>query len=163
MRQDPAIVDAGAKEYLTFVKELFLEYAKSLPFDLDFQNFDEEISHLPGEYSAPDGVILIASVGEKPAGCVALRKLEAGVCEMKRLYVKPEFRGKGIGRALAEKIIAQARESGYKKMRLDTVNSMTEAIALYRSFGFKEIPQYRVNPLPDAMFFELDLAEQAKR
>lgn len=134
-----------------------MEYAKSLPFDLDFQDFDGELANLPGDYSPSKGRLLIAFISEKPAGCVALRKIDRSICEMKRLYVRPEFRGMGIGRALAERIIAEAREIGFVKMRLDTVSSMTEAIALYKSFGFTEIEQYRVNPLPDAMFFQLDM------
>lgn len=162
MKPTPRILDADSEELLSVAKGLFLEYKKSLPFDLDFQNFDEEVAHLPGEYARPSGRILVALAGGEAAGCVALRKLGEGTCEMKRLYVRPEFRGLKLGRRLAEKVIDEAKKSGYKKMRLDTVSSMTEAIALYRSFGFEEIPQYRVNPLPDAMFFELDLAAQAR-
>ncbi|MCL4539534.1 MAG: GNAT family N-acetyltransferase [Bacteroidetes bacterium] len=157
MKHNSVILYAVTSEHFALVKELFLEYERSLPFDLDFQNFDEEVSHLPGEYSTPEGRILIALAGGKPAGCVALRKHGEGVCEMKRLYVRPEFRGEGIGKTLAGRIIAEAKKIGYEKMRLDTVGSMVEAIALYRSFGFKEIGQYRVNPLPGAIFFELDL------
>lgn len=151
------IFDADSTDLIEIAKGLFSEYEDSLPFDLDFQNFEDELAHLPGEYSRPEGRLLIAFVSEKPAGCVALRKIEGGICEMKRLYVRPEFRGKGIGKRLAERIIAAAKEIGYGKMRLDTVSSMVEAIALYKSYGFKEIGQYRVNPLPDAVFFELDL------
>ena len=160
MRQTPRILEADSKNLLLAAKDLFLEYERSLPFDLDFQNFEEEVSHLPGEYSRPDGCILVALVGKRPAGCVALRKLDQDICEMKRLYIRPEFRGRRIGRRMAETIIAGAKELGYKKMRLDTVSGMTGAIALYRSLGFKEISQYRVNPLPDAMFFELDLVNE---
>ncbi len=159
MKPTLRILDADSEELLSAAKNLFLEYEKSLPFDLDFQNFDEEVSHLPGEYSRPGGCILVALGGNHAAGCVALRRLEEGICEMKRLYVRPEFRGLKLGRRLAERVIDEARQIGYGKMRLDTVSSMVEAIALYRSFGFREIPQYRVNPLPDAMFFELDLAQ----
>lgn len=145
------------KASLVLAKELILEYSNSLDFDLDFQDFDDELANLPGDYSEPDGQLLIAYESGKPAGCVALRKIGEAICEMKRLYVRPEFRGKGIGKALAKKVIADAREIGYSKMRLDTVSSMTEAIALYRSLGFVEIVKYRVNPLPDALFLELDL------
>lgn len=157
MENGPKIVEALSEEHLATVRKLFLEYESSLPFDLDFQNFDEEISHLPGEYSRPVGCILVAFVGEGAAGCVALRKFEAKICEMKRLYVRPAFRGKGLGRKLAGEVITEAKKIGYRKMRLDTVSSMTEAIGLYKSFGFREIPQYRVNPLPDAIFFEMEL------
>ncbi len=154
------IVSLGAEDRASaaLARDLFLEYADSLDFDLDFQDFDRELAELPGEYSYPDGRLLIAFVSGKPAGCVALRRIEEAICEMKRLYVRTEFRGKGVGRMLARKIIDEARKIGYRRMRLDTVSSMREAISLYRSFGFKEISQYRVNPRPDAMFFELDLA-----
>lgn len=151
------IHSAESKRLLSAAKDLFLEYKKSLPFDLDFQNFDEEIAGLPGEYSRPNGCILVACIGEAAAGCVALRKLETDVCEMKRLYVRPEFREQGFGRKLAEAVIDGARKIGYGRMRLDTVSSMTEAIGIYKALGFREIPQYRLNPLPNAMFFEIDL------
>lgn len=139
------------------VRELFAEYERLLPFNLDFQNFSDELAKLPGEYSRPEGRLLLASVDRNRAGCAALRKIGTEICEMKRLYVRPEFRGKGIGRRLAARIIADAKEVGYERMRLDTVGSMIEAIELYKSFGFRQIGQYRVNPLPDAMFFELEL------
>ncbi len=162
MKPTLRILDADSKDLLSAARDLFLDYERSLPFDLDFQNFDEEVSHLPGEYSRPGGCILVALGGDHAAGCVALRTIGDGICEMKRLYVRPEFRGLKLGRRLAERVIGEAKKIGYGRMRLDTVSGMIEAIALYRSFGFKEIPQYRVNPLPDAMFFELDLAAQAK-
>ncbi len=145
------------KASLVLAKELIIEYANSLDFDLDFQNFDHEVANLPGEYSEPEGRLYTALLDNKPAGCVALRKIDRDICEMKRLYVRPEFRGKGIGKALAEKVIADARVIDYRRMRLDTVLSMTEAIALYKSLGFVEIEKYRLNPLPHAVFLELDL------
>ncbi len=137
---------------------LFREYASSLGFELDFQNFKEELVNLPGEYSRPNGRILMAREADGPAGCVALRRIDVVTCEMKRLYVRPELRGRGIGKALAERIIGDAIRLGYTKMRLDTVSTMTAAIRLYRSLGFTEIGKYRVNPLPNALFLELDLS-----
>jgi len=129
-----------------------------LGFDLDFQNFDNELAGLPGEYSSPRGCILLAEYENRPAGCVALRPLSDEICEMKRLYVRPKFRGLGIGRALAKAIIEQARKIGYTLMRLDTVPTMKVARALYQSLDFKQISQYRYNPIEGAEFMELKLA-----
>ena len=148
---------AESEEDIRHVRELISEYVASLDFDLRFQHFDEEFVELPGEYAAPDGCLLLAMHETKIAGCVALRKITQEVCEMKRLYVRPEFRGKGIGKDLAAAIIEEARKIGYKYMRLDTVPSMKEAVALYRSLGFKEIRPYRHNPIKGAMFMELAL------
>jgi GNAT superfamily N-acetyltransferase len=140
------------------VRELFLEYAQSLGFSLCFQSFDKELAGLPGDYAAPDGRLLLAEYESTPAGCAALHKLETEICEMKRLYLRPQFRGKGLGRALAEAIIAEARGMGYQRMRLDTVEPMMkEAVALYRRLGFKEISPYRENPIAGAMYMELKL------
>lgn len=139
------------------VRALFLEYARSLDFALGFQGFDRELAGLPGEYAPPGGALLLASVDGEAAGCVALRKNDAARCEMKRLYVRPTFRGFDIGRRLVGEVIRRAREAGYRAMRLDTVLGMTEAVALYRSLGFAEIKPYRPNPLPGALFFELTL------
>jgi putative acetyltransferase len=150
-------VSAESEEQLGRIKDLFIEYASSLNFDLCFQNFDKELARLPGDYAPPDGCLLLAEHETKTAGCVALRKFSQGICEMKRLYVRPEFKGKGIGRGLALTIIEEARKLGYSKMLLDTVPSMKEAIALYRSLGFKEIEPYRLNPVKGAIFMELDL------
>jgi GNAT superfamily N-acetyltransferase len=135
------------------VRELFLEYARSLATDLSFQDFDREIATLPGDYDP----ILVAYWNSEPAGCVALHGLDAGVCEMKRLYVRPAFRGHAIGRTLAERVIAEARGRGYVRMRLDTLPTMREAIPLYGSLGFVEIPPYRFNPIEGSKFMELDL------
>lgn len=138
-----AIIEADSTEQYRITADLFAEYASSLDFDLSFQNFDDELKNLPGDYRAPDGCILLAFVAGDPAGCVALRSLDSDVCEMKRLYIKPQFRGKGIGRALVQKIIELASAKNYKKMRLDTISSMEAAIKLYQMMGFKKISPYR--------------------
>jgi len=135
------------------VRELFLEYANSLGVDLAFQDFQREVATLPGDYDP----ILVAHWNSEVAGCVALHALDRNVCEMKRLYVRPEFRGHAIGRTLAERIIAEAREKGFASMRLDTLPIMGEAQELYRSLGFVEIPPYRFNPIDGSKFMELDL------
>jgi carbonic anhydrase len=151
------IVCAESNDDIAQARALFLEYAASLGFDLCFQDFKSELVELPGEYAPPDGRLLLAFDDSQPAGCVALRKIGDGVCEMKRLYVRPAFRGKGIGRALAVAILDAARQIGYRTMCLDTIASMTEAIALYRSLGFKETAPYCHNPIPGAKFMELML------
>jgi putative acetyltransferase len=146
-------------------RELFLEYAQSLGFSLCFQNFDVELANLPGDYAPPDGRLLLAEFEGQLAGCVALHKLTANddsevtgydVCEMKRLYLRPQFRGKGLGRAFADRIIAEACAIGYKRMRLDTVEPvMKDAVAMYRRLGFQEITPYCKNPMPGALYMEL--------
>jgi putative acetyltransferase len=137
-------------------RELFLEYAQSLGFSLCFQNFDKELANLPGDYAPPDGRLLLAEYEGQPAGCIALHKLEPGICEMKRLYLRPQFRGKGFGRVLADRIIAEARQIGYQRMRLDTVEPvMKDAVAMYRKIGFREIAPYRPNPIAGALYMEL--------
>jgi len=144
---------------LTTVRVLFREYAQSLGFALDFQGFESELATLPGEYSEPRGTILLAHspLGE-PWGVVALRPLDDdGACEMKRMYVRPEARGQGLGRILGKAIVAAAKERGYRAMRVDTIDTMTAAIELYRSLGFREIGAYRFNPMPGALFFEAGL------
>jgi putative acetyltransferase len=144
-------------------RRLFAEYAESLDFSLCFQGFDRELEGLPGEYAPPSGRLILAILGDSQAGCAALRKINESTCEMKRLYVRPEFRKKGIGRELAEQIIKVARQIGYKRMRLDTVPAMKEAVSLYHSLGFTEIAPYGENPIPGALFMELDLFRNAEK
>lgn len=151
------IFAAQTDKELEIVGRLLVEYVDSLGFDLVFQNFEEELCNLPGEYARPEGCILLARYQDQPAGCVALRKLGDGICEVKRLYVKPEFRGLKIGRKLMESIIAEARRIGYHAIRGDTVPSMQIAQALYASLGFKEIEPYCRNPVEGAKFIELKL------
>jgi len=125
---------------------------------LCFQSFDQELPALPGDYAPPNGRLLLATSNGDPAGCVALHKLESDICEMKRLYVRPRYRGTGLGRQLADKVIAEARQLGYKKLRLDTVEPvMKTAVAMYRQLGFHEIPSYRQNPMAGALYMELQL------
>lgn len=156
-RQALKVVTAESSEQVDTIRELFLEYAKSLNFDLCFQGFDKELESLPGKYAAPDGRLLLALYDQKIAGCVALWKVSDQVCEMKRLWVRPEFRGKKIGRQLAEFVIEQAKLIGYSKMKLDTIDTMTEAIKLYVSLGFRSTSAYRYNPVEGAEYMELDL------
>lgn len=151
------IVAVETNEEFEIIRELLVEYADSLGFDLDFQNFNKELADLPGEYSTPRGCILLAEYKNQLAGCIALRPRSDQICEMKRLYVRPQFRGIGIGRALAEAIIEKARKIGYTCMRLDTVPSMKAARALYMSLGFEEIGPYIYNPIEGAVFMELKL------
>jgi putative acetyltransferase len=152
-----AIVQAGDDCRLREVRALFEEYVRSLGVDLGFQGFAEELAGLPGEYAPPGGRLLLAQRGPASAGCVAVRRLEPAVCEMKRLYVRPAYRGAGLGRRLAEAAVKQARAGGYHRMRLDTLAEMEPARALYHALGFRPIAPYRHNPLPGASFLELDL------
>jgi putative acetyltransferase len=155
------IVQVQTPAELIATRELFLEYAKSLNFSLCFQGFDQELASLPGDYAPPTGLLLLAEFYGRGAGCVALHRLEDGICEMKRLYVRPEFRGQKIGRRLAEAVMAEARALGYQRMRLDTVAPlMREAVQLYRELGFYEIPAYRPNPMEGTLYMELVLANR---
>lgn len=139
-------------------RQLFEEYAAWLGFNLCFQNFDKELAELPGDYAPPNGCLLLAVENDQVAGCVALRKIGEGIAEMKRLYVRPEFRGKGLGRTMTETIIESARDLGYQRLRLDTLpGKMDQAIAMYRSLGFKDIERYYNNPYEAAAFMELML------
>lgn len=152
-----AVIPAETPMHFDQARRLFEEYAASLNFDLEFQNFREEIADIRGAYGAPRGGVLLACRDGRTAGCVALRDLGGTICEMKRLYVKPGFRGLRLGRLLAQAVIHRAREMGYTAMRLDTIVSMESAIRLYRSLGFRPIDPYRINPVPGAAFFELIL------
>jgi len=156
--KDFSFVQAESRAQIAQARDLFLEYAKSLGFSLCFQNFDQELANLPGDYSPPDGRLLLAEFDGQIAGCVALHKLEDDTCEMKRLYLRPDFRGKGLGRALAHRIIWEARQIGYQRMRLDTVEPvMKDAVAMYRRIGFREITPYCNNPIAGALYMELVL------
>jgi putative acetyltransferase len=139
-------------------RELFREYEAWIETDLCFQSFEQELADLPGKYAPPDGRLMLAFHDQRLAGCVALRKLDEGICEMKRLFLRPGFQGKGLGRLLIDGIIREAREVGYQRMRLDTLPpQMNKAIALYRALGFREIAPYYDNPVPGALFMELEL------
>jgi GNAT superfamily N-acetyltransferase len=151
-------VQVASPAQVAQARELFQEYEKSLGVNLCFQNFEQELAGLPGHYAPPDGRLLLVEYETQLAGCVALHKWETGICEMKRLYLRPAFRGKGLGRALAETIIAEAREIGYQHMRLDTIEPiMKDAVEMYRKLGFREIAPYRPNPIAGAMYMELQL------
>jgi len=153
-----SLAQAETPSQIAQARELFLEYAQSLGFSLCFQNFDKELAGLPGDYAPSEGRLLLAEYEGQLAGCVALHKLEPGICEMKRLYLRPQFRGKGFGRALADHIIAEARRIGYHRIRLDTVEPvMKDADAMDRKIGFRQIPPYYPNPNDGALYLELNL------
>jgi carbonic anhydrase len=150
--------EAATPEQIALARTLFQEYGASLGFSLCFQNFDKELAGLPGDYAPPKGRLLIADLDSEPAGCVALHEFEPGISEMKRLYVRPGFRGRRVGLALANAVIDAARGIGYERMRLDTVPSeMADAVKMYRRLGFREIAPYRANPQPGTLYMELDL------
>src|SRR5215469_12479983 len=149
---------AESPEEMVSIRELFLEYANSLGFSLCFQSFDQELASLPGDYAQPRGRLLLATQEGVAAGCAALHPLEDRICEMKRLYVRPRFRGRGLGKLLAEQLIREARALGYQQLRLDTVEpTMGEAVTMYRKMGFREIAPYRPNPIEGALYMELTL------
>ncbi len=152
------IAQAESSEQIEEIRKLFLEYESWLDIDLCFQDFEKELENLPGKYAKPDGRLFLILVKNKSAGSIALRKIDAEVCEMKRLYVREQFRGLGLGKMLIEKLIEEARSAGYKKMRLDTLpDKMPLAVKLYKSYGFCEIPPYYDNPHRETLFMELDL------
>lgn len=153
-----AIRPARFPEDLEPVRQIFREYADSLGIDLCFQGFESELAGLPGKYAEPRGRVLLATEKQQVIGCVAMRPLEGAVCEMKRLYVRPAGRGRRLGRRLALAICRAAKETGYERMRLDTLSSMQAAQQLYRSLGFKPIPAYVFNPIEGAVYMELDLS-----
>lgn len=152
---DSMLITIAGSGDLEHVRGLFAEYERDLPFDLSFQNFQAEVAALPDRYAPPSGQLLLAKVDGDPVGCVALRQIGDGICEMKRLFVRPALRGNGIGRALAQAIIEEARRIGYECMRLDTV--LEPAKCLYRSLGFQEIPPYQHVPIEGIVFMELIL------
>ncbi len=152
------IFQAASNQHVAQARELFLEYGQSLGFSLGFQNFDKELAELPGKYAPPEGRLLLAEFDWLLAGCAALRKIDNSICEMKRLYLRPQFRGKGLGRVLAERVIADARHIGYERVRLDSVEPvMKDAVAMYRRLGFREIRPYCENPMAGALYMELHL------
>ena len=152
------IIQVETPEQIEETRKIFREYEAWLDLDLCFQGFESELANLPGKYSPPDGRLFLAVSNGKVAGCVALRKLEVGICEMKRLFVRQEFQGQKIGIALLEKLIAEAKEIGYQKLRLDTYPpKMQKAVGLYESYGFRQIEPYYHNPFGETLFMELEL------
>jgi len=152
------IIQASSPDEIDQARSLFREYETWLGLDLCFQNFEKELAELPGAYAPPAGRLLLAFEGDQLAGCVALRKLTDNTCEMKRLFLRTGFQGRGLGRQLVDAILTEAREIGYRRMRLDTLSAhMGKAISLYRTLGFKEIAPYYNNPVPGALFMEREL------
>lgn len=158
----PTFVQVQSLPHVETARELFLEYERAIGIDLCFQNFSAEVANLPGEYAPPRGRLYLCLVDGKVAGCVALRKIDEQICEMKRMYVRSAFRGQHLGRLLAERVIQEARTIGYRAMRLDTLPAMTEAIALYQSLGFRPTEPYRINPHPGAIYMELALRSSSR-
>jgi ribosomal protein S18 acetylase RimI-like enzyme len=156
------IIQARTEVQINQARELFREYERWLDVGLCFQNFEKELAELLGGYAPPTGRLLLAAQGDQVAGCVALRRLSEGVCEMKRLFVRPQFQGKRFGQRLLHSIIDEARTIGYQRMRLDTLpDKMERAIALYRSAGFQQIAPYYHHPIAGALYMELDLTSRA--
>lgn len=153
------ISEAKTRRQTSAAEALIREYAASPGIDLGFESFEQQMAEFPGAYSRPDGRLLLAIENGDAIGVVALRRLSEGICEMKRMYVKPEFRGKGIGRMLAERLIEEARQIGYSRMRLDSRSRLKQAVSLYQSLGFKKIGPYRFNPHKDAVYMELKLGK----
>lgn len=159
MSGGPTIVDASAPAHLDTVCSMFREYEKDIGFSLCFQGFEQELAALPGRYAPPAGRLYLLTDGGSAVGCIALRALEPGLCEMKRLYVRPSHRGRGLGRLLAERLIADARAIGYHIMRLDTLETWGPAVGLYRSLGFRPTARYNDDTDPHTLFMALDLTE----
>ena len=155
------IVPCRTDQHIEQVRRLYREYNDFLGVDLSFQGFERELANLPGAYGPPSGALLLAEGPAGAAGCVGLRRLGEGICEMKRLYVRPAFRGMGLGRKLAVRIIETSLQMNYLRMRLDTLDRLTEAIGLYRALGFTTIAPYYPNPLPGVTYWELDLERAA--
>lgn len=153
------IVEPITVEQIDVVRDLFKEYSRFLGVDLGFQEFKEELEELPGKYARPSGVLYLAIGEQGPAGCVALRKLADGVCEMKRLFVKPGYRRTGIGELLAGQTIEDAKSLGYSTMRLDTLDRLEAAMRLYERLGFKRVEPYYYNPLSGVVYWELNLTQ----
>jgi putative acetyltransferase len=151
------VISAERDPHLPIVRALFAEYAAMPEVDGCLRTMDRELASLPGEYASPEGRLLLALADDSAAGCVGLRKFAPGQAEMKRLYVRPAFRGRRIGHLLTEAILAEARHAGYREMLLDTLPVLAEAVALYRRFGFREIPPYMKDPVPGALHFALTL------
>lgn len=152
------IVQVEQPEEIESARTLFREYETWLGMSLCFQGFEEEVANLPGQYEPPEGRLLLAYIDDELAGCIALRKLEKGICEMKRLFLRENARGHGLGNELIERLIAEARSLGYSKMRLDTYPpKMEKAVKLYESHGFRSITKYYDNPHEGVLFMELDL------
>lgn len=151
------IIQAQTENHIREARILFREYETALGVDLCFQSFEEELANLPGKYAPPDGLLMLAADDSDVAGCAAMRKIGEHVCEIKRLFVRPQYRGMGIGRMLAQEIICRARHAGYHVMYLDTLAILERAIALYRSLGFQETEPYYHNPLDGVVYLQLDL------
>jgi putative acetyltransferase len=148
------IVQATTPSQIQTLRDLFREYEAFLQVDLCFQRFEEELAGLPGRYAPPQGALLLASVAGQAAGCVAMRALDGHVCEMKRLYVRPPYVGRGLGKKLARRVIEQARAAGYATMRLDTLEKLRPALSLYTGLGFQTCAPYYENPLPGVVYLE---------
>lgn len=158
MDNEPEILIVNSPELIAETRKLFLEYEKWLDVSLCFQGFEQEVATLPGKYASPEGRLYIVKIGDKYSGTIALRKIEVGICEMKRLYLTSNTRGKGLGKKLVNLIIDDARKIGYKKMRLDTIEEkMPNAVDIYKKSGFRKIEPYYHNPNPHTLFMELDL------
>ena len=157
--EKPTLVEAVSTADYAIGRAMFEEYARAIDVDLCFQDFAAELDRLSVMYAPPAGALLLARTGSEVAGCVGLRKLRDDISEMKRLYVRPEFRGRHIGRHMAEEIVRRARELGYRTLVLDTLGTMEAAQGLYVSMGFKPATSYYVNPLPNVKYYSLDLRQ----